>query len=73
QERLVLLHHASKCPHEDGQCPVTPHCWAVKGLWKHTTGCRDKECNVMHCKSSLKLLNHYSQCKEQTCPVCGPV
>lgn len=73
QQRLLLLRHASKCPHENGRCPVTPHCWNMKQLWKHIMSCKDQECKVPHCVSSRYVLSHYSKCKEPTCPVCGPV
>lgn len=73
QQRLLLLRHASKCPHDDGRCPVTPHCWSMKQLWKHIMSCKDQECKVAHCVSSRYVLSHYSKCKEQTCPVCAPV
>ncbi|RYG97451.1 hypothetical protein EON65_52855, partial [archaeon] len=34
QERLLLLRHASRCPHRvEGQCPVTPHCFSIQQLW----------------------------------------
>jgi len=39
QQRLLLLRHAAKCPHEDGRCPVTPHCAGMKRLWKHIAEC----------------------------------
>jgi E1A/CREB-binding protein len=73
QQRLLLLRHASKCPHENGRCPVTPHCWNMKQLWKHIMSCKDQDCKVAHCVSSRYVLSHYSKCKEPTCPVCGPV
>ena len=73
QQRLLLLRHASKCPHESGRCVVTPHCGAMKHLWKHIMSCKDQECKVPHCVSSRYVLSHYSKCKETQCPVCGPV
>jgi hypothetical protein len=73
QQRLLLLRHASKCPHENGRCPVTPHCWNMKQLWKHIMSCKDQDCKMAHCVSSRYVLSHYSKCKEPTCPVCGPV
>eukprot|EP00595_Chromulina_sp_UTEXLB2642_P000207 CAMPEP_0196761116 /NCGR_PEP_ID=MMETSP1095-20130614/243_1 /TAXON_ID=96789 ORGANISM="Chromulina nebulosa, Strain UTEXLB2642" /NCGR_SAMPLE_ID=MMETSP1095 /ASSEMBLY_ACC=CAM_ASM_000446 /LENGTH=1717 /DNA_ID=CAMNT_0042110239 /DNA_START=347 /DNA_END=5501 /DNA_ORIENTATION=- len=73
QQRLLLLRHASKCPHEAGRCPVTPHCANMKALWKHIMSCKDQECKVPHCVSSRYVLSHYSKCKDQQCPVCGPV
>jgi E1A/CREB-binding protein len=75
QQRLLLLRHASKCPHSNGTCPVTPHCFAMKQLWKHIIGCcKEKECEFAHCISSRYVLKHYSSCKDrQLCPVCGPV
>lgn len=73
QQRLLLLRHASKCPHEDSKCPVTPHCWSMKQLWKHIMSCKDQDCKVAHCVSSRYVLSHYSKCKEGSCPVCQPV
>jgi hypothetical protein len=73
QQRLLLLRHASKCPHDNGRCPVTPHCWGMKQLWKHIMSCKDQDCRIPHCVSSRYVLSHYSKCKEPQCPVCGPV
>mmetsp|Transcript_9580 Transcript_9580/g.11848 ORF Transcript_9580/g.11848 Transcript_9580/m.11848 type:complete len:1772 (-) Transcript_9580:280-5595(-) len=73
QQRLLLLRHAAKCPHEDGRCPVTPHCAGMKRLWKHIAECKDQKCLVPHCVSSRYVLSHYHRCKDVTCPVCGPV
>jgi len=73
QQRLLLLRHASKCPHEADTCTVTPHCASMKELWSHIMGCKDQECKVAHCVSSRYVLSHYSKCKDQACPVCGPV
>ena len=71
QQRLLLLRHASKCPHE--KCPVTTHCESMKILWRHIMTCKEVECKVAHCVSSRYVLSHYSKCRESTCPVCGPV
>ena len=73
QQRLLLLRHAAKCPHEDGRCPVTPHCAGMKRLWKHIAECKDQKCVVPHCVSSRYVLSHYHRCKDTRCPVCGPV
>eukprot|EP00978_Attheya_sp_CCMP212_P045484 scaffold348462_cov62-Attheya_sp.AAC.4 len=73
QQRLLLLRHAAKCPHEDGRCPVTPHCAGMKRLWKHIAECKDQKCLVPHCVSSRYVLSHYHRCKDPRCPVCGPV
>lgn len=73
QQRLLLLHHSAKCPHEDGRCNVTPHCADMKRLWKHMEGCKDNQCRVAHCFSSRAILSHYRKCKDPACPACGPV
>lgn len=73
QQRLLLLHHSAKCPHEDGRCPVTPHCADMKRLWKHMEGCKDNQCRIPHCFSSRAILSHYRKCKDASCPACGPV
>ena len=73
QQRLLLLHHSAKCPHEDGRCTVTPHCADMKKLWKHMEGCKDNQCRVSHCFSSRAILSHYRKCKDPSCPACGPV
>mmetsp|Transcript_33018 Transcript_33018/g.79887 ORF Transcript_33018/g.79887 Transcript_33018/m.79887 type:complete len:251 (+) Transcript_33018:67-819(+) len=70
QERLVLLHHARKCPHEE-DCPVTPNCAETKRLWKHIAQCKNKKCS--HCYSWRYVLTHFRECKDETCPICGPV
>ena len=63
QQRLLLLRHAAKCPHENGKCPVTPHCAGMKRLWKHIADCKDQKCLVPHCVSSRYVLSHYHRCK----------
>ena len=73
QQRLLLLHHSAKCPHEDGRCVVTQHCADMKRLWKHMEGCKDNQCRVPHCFSSRAILSHYRKCKDTACPACGPV
>ena len=73
QQRLLLLHHSAKCPHEDGRCTVTPHCADMKRLWRHMEGCKDNNCRVSHCFSSRAILSHYRKCKDPSCPACGPV
>ena len=73
QQRLLLLRHAAKCQHEDGKCPVTPHCAGMKRLWKHIAECKNQKCLVPHCVSSRYVLSHYHRCKDVRCPVCGPV
>jgi ubiquitin len=73
QQRLLLLRHASMCRHENGKCPVTPHCAGMKRLWRHIADCKDEQCQVPHCKSSRYVLSHYHRCKDLRCEVCGPV
>ena len=73
QQRLLLLHHSAKCPHEDGRCTVTPHCGDMKLLWRHMEGCKDNNCKVPHCFSSRAILSHYRKCRDVNCPACGPV
>ena len=78
--RLLLLHHAAKCQHDVATtggppCPVTPHCKAMKDLWKHMDhgGCHSKSCGVPHCYSSRYILTHYKRCQDAQCLICGPV
>jgi Bromodomain/TAZ zinc finger/PHD-finger len=73
QQRLLLLHHSAKCPHEDGGCTITPHCADMKLLWRHMEGCKDNQCKVPHCFSSRAILSHYRKCRDTNCPACGPV
>ncbi|GMI49286.1 hypothetical protein TrCOL_g6897 [Triparma columacea] len=73
QQHLLLLRHSAKCPHENGKCPVTPHCAGMKRLWKHIVECKDQKCQFPHCISSRHLLSHYHRCKDARCPVCIPV
>jgi E1A/CREB-binding protein len=73
QQRLLLLHHSSKCPFtEEGKCEV-PDCMEMKRLWKHMAQCKDHQCHVPHCFSSRSILSHYKRCKDQKCDTCGPV
>jgi len=73
QQRLLLLHHSSKCPHqEEGMCTL-PGCMEMKRLWKHMAQCKDHQCSVPHCFSSRSILSHYKRCKDPKCQACGPV
>lgn len=79
QERLILLHHARKCPHDDENedstttlsCPVTPQCAEAKRIWKHIAECKHKKCP--YCYSSRWVLTHYRECNDGMCQICGPV
>jgi hypothetical protein len=73
QQRLLILRHASKCPHENEKCPVTPHCAGMKRLWKHIGECKEYQCQFPHCVASRYVISHYHRCKDQRCEVCGPV
>ena len=72
-QRLLLLHHAAKCTHQDNQCLVTPHCAGMKRLWKHIAECKDQKCLEPHCVSSRYVMSHYHRCKDVRCQVCEPV
>ena len=73
QQQLIILRHASKCPYPAGKCPVLKQCGSMKTHWNHIMKCKSQNCSTPHCASSRYLLSHYSNCKEETCPVCGPV
>ena len=73
QQRLIILRHASKCPYPAGKCPVLKQCGSMKTHWNHIMKCKSQNCSTPHCASSRYLLSHYIDCKEETCPVCGPV
>ena len=73
QQRLLLLHHSSKCQADDGKCKATPYCIEMKRLWSHMARCEDYNCRVQHCYSSRTILSHYRKCKDQECLICKPV
>eukprot|EP00979_Chaetoceros_neogracilis_P000059 scaffold17_cov259-Chaetoceros_neogracile.AAC.11 len=73
QQRLLLLHHSSKCQAPDGKCKATPYCKEMKRLWSHMARCEDYNCRVQHCYSSRTILSHYRKCKDQVCLICKPV
>lgn len=72
-QRILLLRHAARCPHERGKCPHISHCGALKDLWCHVSSCSDRNCQFRHCVSSRYILAHYSKCDSTECPVCVPV
>jgi E1A/CREB-binding protein len=72
QERLLLLHHSSKCTKQDGTC-TTPYCLEMKQLWTHMAKCENASCQIAHCYSSRTILSHYRKCRDNKCPVCSPV
>lgn len=72
-QRILLLRHAARCPHERGQCPHISHCGTLKDLWSHVSSCSDRNCQFRHCVSSRYILAHYSKCDSTDCPVCVPV
>ena len=67
QKRLLLLHHSTKCPHEDGRCPVTPHCADMKQLWRHMK----EKVRIRQKQLRLLLLYHSVKCAHENrrCPV----
>lgn len=73
QQRLFLLRHACKCRHDEGCCPVTPHCATMKRLWDHILECRNARCAENHCVSSRYVLSHYHSCDNSRCIVCEPI
>lgn len=73
QKRLLLLHHASKCPYEEGSCPLGSRCTELKQLWQHVKTCKAQDCDVPHCISSRFILTHYRHCKSHRCRTCLPV
>lgn len=77
QQRLVLLHHASKCEESDelslGRCRVSPHCRDMRALWDHVNSCSTQDCQYPHCISTRFLLAHYYKCEDITCMICKPL
>ena len=73
QQRLLLLHHSSKCQAPDGTCKATKYCKEMKRLWSHMAKCEDYNCRTQHCYSSRTILSHYRKCKDQECQICKPV
>lgn len=69
-QRLLLLHHASKCSNEN--CEVTPHCAKMKKVCQHLFTCRADECSADHCRSSKSVLSHYFRCRDPKCLFCAP-
>ena len=60
QQRLLLLRHAAKCPHENGKCPVTPHCAGMKRLWKHIADCKDQKVKSLLHRTLIPTLEFFS-------------
>eukprot|EP01031_Cornospumella_fuschlensis_P029565 gene29565-35684_t len=78
QQRLVLLHHASKCDFDDANsfrpCRVTPYCKEMKALWNHVNDCTEQDCSYTHCVSTRFLLSHYNKCVDNpSCQMCKPL
>jgi hypothetical protein len=76
QRRLLLLYHASLCPHDDSlaaKCRDVPHCSAMKRLYHHVIACHDHHCKLPGCKKHRSVWNHYQACRDETCIVCSPV
>jgi E1A/CREB-binding protein len=73
QNRLLLLHHAYKCPNRGGQCPINPYCFGIKVVWAHILICKDPLCRVPLCSSTRAILHHYAYCQVPSCSICSPV
>jgi hypothetical protein len=73
QQRILLLHHASKCQFIGSTCPITPHCGEMKHLWLHMRNCKMKSCAESRCLPSRQVLWHFSKCSKSNCQVCAPV
>lgn len=77
QSRLVLLYHASNCPHSNATpavpCRATPCCYDMLLLLKHVNNCDVSDCIVPHCVSTRYLLGHYRSCESANCVICKPL
>ena len=73
QERLLILHHASRCPHKYGRCPLGENCKEFQCLLLHFHTCIGTSCTWPHCQSSKKLLSHFASCKDAQCEACRPL
>ena len=73
RQRLLLLHHASKCRSDNDKCLHKQLCQEMRSVWTHIHTCKDNNCPKMHCLSSRYALSHYAHCKDDSCEVCVPV
>jgi hypothetical protein len=74
QEYLLIMLHASTCPHEeDGECLISPLCFDLKKVWMHRVFCNTKDCTYPFCASSREMWDHFQSCEDVTCPVCPSV
>ena len=74
QQRLLLLYHASQCPHGDGKCPRSKQCTEYKHLWHHISHCVHDKCDrPSSCISSRSLLSHFRSCENTECELCRPL
>ncbi|XP_071693631.1 histone acetyltransferase HAC1-like [Rutidosis leptorrhynchoides] len=70
---LLFLRHSRNCVHPPGTCPEI-RCITLQKLWKHLASCKDAtQCQYRFCIRSKRVLEHYNNCSDQTCPVCVPV
>lgn len=73
QERLLILHHASRCSHPYGRCPLGGKCEDYQCLLLHFHTCIGTSCTWSHCQSSKNLLSHFASCKDARCEACRPL
>lgn len=73
QERLLILHHASRCSHPYGRCPLEGNCTEFQCLLLHFHTCIGTSCTWPHCQSSKKVLAHFASCKDAQCEACRPL
>jgi hypothetical protein len=71
RHRLAKIHHAVYCKHEGRDCPVEPHCFAMKCLYRHMIKCKKgKSCRVPACSKSGRVWRHYRNCRLEGCLTC---
>ncbi|KAJ8564834.1 hypothetical protein K7X08_001294 [Anisodus acutangulus] len=72
QRWLLFLIHARRCSAPEGKCPEN-NCIHAQKLLRHMERCSKFDCRYPRCPETKVLINHYRQCKIETCPVCIPV
>ncbi|CAH8385562.1 unnamed protein product [Eruca vesicaria subsp. sativa] len=69
---LLILEHARDCRATGDTC-LSKFCLPVKKLLEHMKRCKIPGCTEPRCGQTRKLLLHYEECRNKSCPVCVPV
>ncbi|XP_042438288.1 histone acetyltransferase HAC12-like isoform X2 [Zingiber officinale] len=71
QNLLFLYEHARNCQNQENDCNFF-QCSNLKSAFAHILYCKDANC-TKRCNKYKSLFDHYAECSNIFCSICGPV